>query len=300
MKNIPVLHVTGKSLAETYEKALIELKEKGIRFKTQYDKPGDPESIDATMNLTIEEPLSDPMIHKAFIGGIEDLREYVYELDGLKDEWTRCSNDPNDKRWQYTYPERLTKYGTHRELVNGKPTRIGLNAGKGINQIESVIDKLCNQPFTRQAQAITWNVEVDNDSYDPACLQSMWFRILEDEGVQYVNTNCRMRSNDAWGASFINLFGFIQFINNNIVKEIEKRTGKPTKMGRFNHHCDSYHIYGKNIKTAKEMLFDRLDTTTFEDRVYNFHDKMIQEMYKESEEGILAKIKEYNDANPSY
>ena len=65
MKNIPVITVSGKSLAETYETALINLYEKGTRFKTQYDKPGDPLSIDCTMNMTIQEPETDPMIHMA-------------------------------------------------------------------------------------------------------------------------------------------------------------------------------------------------------------------------------------------
>ena len=89
MRNIPVLHVKGRTLAESYEKALIELYHNGCRFKTQYDKPEDPKSIDATMNITIEEPLTDPMIHKAFCGGISDLREYVFELMGYKDQWIK-------------------------------------------------------------------------------------------------------------------------------------------------------------------------------------------------------------------
>ena len=67
-KNIPVLHVSGRTLAEAYEKALLRLNADGMRFKTQYDKPGDPESIDATMCITVDEPLTDPMIHKAFPG----------------------------------------------------------------------------------------------------------------------------------------------------------------------------------------------------------------------------------------
>ena len=77
MKNIPVIAVSGKTLAETYEAALINLYEKGTRFKTQYDKPGDPLSIDCTMNMTIEEPETDPVIHMAFPGRIEDLKEHV-------------------------------------------------------------------------------------------------------------------------------------------------------------------------------------------------------------------------------
>ena len=86
-KNIPVICVEAETLAEAYEKALTALYTRGTRFKTQYDKPGDPLSLDCTMNITILDPLKDPMIHKAFPGGIADLREYVMELKGFKDHW---------------------------------------------------------------------------------------------------------------------------------------------------------------------------------------------------------------------
>jgi thymidylate synthase len=56
MKNIPVITLTKKSLAEAYEAALFSLYKDGTRFKTQYDKPGDPLSIDCTLNLTILDP----------------------------------------------------------------------------------------------------------------------------------------------------------------------------------------------------------------------------------------------------
>ena len=66
MKNIPVISITRRTLAEAYEDSLIAVFEKGTRFKTQYDKPEDPPSMDCTINITIEEPESDPMIHMAF------------------------------------------------------------------------------------------------------------------------------------------------------------------------------------------------------------------------------------------
>ena len=62
MNNIPVLCVSGDSLAETYEAALVKLYNEGTRFKTQYDKPGDPLSLDCTLNATILDPEKDPMI----------------------------------------------------------------------------------------------------------------------------------------------------------------------------------------------------------------------------------------------
>ena len=86
-KNIPVICVEEESLAAAYEKALTALYEKGTRFETQYDKPGDPLSMDCTLNLTVLNPMAEPMIHKAFPGGIEDLKEYVLELKGFKDHW---------------------------------------------------------------------------------------------------------------------------------------------------------------------------------------------------------------------
>lgn len=263
MKNIPVLSVTGITLAEAYEKALIELYNRGIKFKTQYDKPGDPLSIDSTMNITILEPLRDPMIHRAFPGGIDNLKEYVMELEGLKDHWVKNINDPNDTRWEYTYHGRLANYGAWKELVDGESKQTGFFA---INQVNAVIEKLSKQPYTRQAQMITWMPNLDLECFDPPCLQSLWYRIIEDEEqIYWLNCNVRFRSNDAWGASFMNMFGFINFNKNIIAKGIEEKTGKKVELGRMNWHADSYHIYGKDIENAKQLLFDRIDTVNFEE-----------------------------------
>ncbi len=292
MLSIPVITVSEKSLAQAFEKALVELYNRGIRFKTQYDKPGDPESLDCTLNLTIEEPESEPMIHMAFPGGIEDLKEYVLELKGFKDHWVKNMNDPADTRWEYTYHGRLEKYGSWKESGPGGSAISGFF---NVNQIEAVIDKLCRQPFTRQAQMITWMPNIDLDCFDPPCLQSLWYRILEDsEGVYWLNCNIRFRSNDAWGASFMNMFGFIRFNREIVADEIARRTGKTVKLGRLNWQADSYHIYGKDIEQARERLFDRIDSLKLEERTFNFSDDFIREMYDEAEPRILEKIRQYD------
>jgi thymidylate synthase len=311
MKNIAVLNVKGKTLAEAYEKALVELYENGTRFKTQYDKEGDPESIDATMNITIEQPMTDPMIHKAFPGGIADLKEYVMEIQGVKDHWVKNMDDPNDTRWEYTYHGRFVSYGQWKgnkrpfedvveAIFNEKTGGFDVDTNpsyaikgfqKGVNQIEAVIDKLCKQPFTRQAQIITWMPNLDLDIFDPPCLQSCWYRMAEEDGEYYLNCNIRFRSNDAWGAYFMNSFGFTMFNREIIANEIEKRMNKKVHLARMNWHADSWHIYGKDISQAKARFFDRLKTTSFEDRVYNFSDDVIQEMYNEAEQVVLDKIK---------
>lgn len=292
MKNIPVISISKKTLAEAYEAALVALYEQGTRFKTQYDKPRDPLSIDATMNITILEPETDPMIHQAFPGGIDELKEYVLELKGFKDHWVKNMNDPEDTRWEYTYHGRLAKYGSWQEKdENGESQVIGFS----IDQVEGVIAKLVAQPFTRQAQMITWMPNVDLEVYDPPCLQSLWYRIMEEEdGSLWLNCNIRFRSNDAWGANFMNMFGFVQFNREIIANEVGNRLGKKINMGRLNWHADSYHIYGRDIEKAKTMLFDRIESMSLEERTMEFNNPFIREMYDEAEPRILKKIEEHD------
>jgi thymidylate synthase len=292
MKNIPVICITKKTLAEAYEAALVALHNEGTRFKTQYDKPGDPLSIDATLNLTILEPETDPMIHQAFPGGIDELKEYVLELKGYKDHWVKNMNDPKDMRWEYTYHGRLAQYGSWKEMDEEGASQI---IGFTVNQVEGVINKLVEQPFTRQAQMITWMPNVDLIVYDPPCLQSLWYRIMEDEdGSLWLNCNIRFRSNDAWGANFMNMFGFIQFNREVIADEVSRQLGKEIHLGRLNWQADSYHIYGRDIEKARTMLFDRIEKMSFEERTMEFNNEFIRQMYDDAESGIIKKIEEHD------
>ena len=293
MKNIPVLHVSGRSIAEAYEKALVSLYRNGIRMQTQYDRECDPPSIDATMNITVDEPWSDPMIHKAFPGGIEDLHEYVLELSGVKDHWMKSMNDPDDTRWEYTYHWRLKNYGTWKERSEKKKEQVVCGPFR-INQVEKLIEKLSGEPFTRQAQMITWMPWIDLDCYDPPCLQSLHYRIVEDEeGVWWLNCNIRFRSNDAWGANFMNMFGFVHFNKYEIAGPLGERVKKNVELGRLNWHADSYHIYGKDIEDFEKRLVTHLKKP-FASRVYNFFDPLIQKIYQEAEPGIWKKIREHD------
>jgi len=141
---------------------------------------------------------------------------------------------------------------------------------------------------------------LDLDCYDPPCLQSIWYRIVkdEDDGENYLNCNVRFRSNDAWGASFMNMFGFVMFNRDVIAEEVAKRSGEDVKMGRLNWQADSYHIYGKDIEEARQRLFDRMESTDFEDRVFELSDEMIAEMYEEADPTVLEKIRKYDEEHP--
>ena len=300
MRSIPVLHAKGRTLAEAFEAALLELHAKGMPIKTQYDKPGDPPSLDATMDITVDDPMSDPMIHKAFPGGIADLREYVMELEGAKDTWVKAANDPNDTRWEYTYHGRLADYGSvYKRRVGAagwhktKESAIVYgNMTDGLDQFAAVVAKLAKQPFTRQAQMITWMPHLDLDCYDPPCLQRIWFRVVEEDGMWWLNYDVSFRSNDAWGAWMMNAFGITMMVNDLVAKPLAEKAGKTVRLGRMNWHADSWHVYGKDIAQFRARLIDRIPTTAFEDRVLDFGDETVQEMYRECEPGIAAKIAE--------
>lgn len=277
MTGIPVLTARGRSIAEAWENALVELHRGGGRMKTQYDKPDDPASIDATMLITIEEPLSEPMIHKDFPGGLEDLQEYVMEVvDGIKNHLVRDPNDPTDTRWEYTYNERLFAY-----RVPGLPD--------ALDQIEMVAAKLAETPHTRRAQAITWKVWEDNACYDPACLQSIWCRLTDAPDGLLLNTNIRFRSNDAYKAAFMNMFALVQ-LQKKIADRIAAITGRRVGVGRYVHLADSFHIYGSYFREFNERFLPNLSRRSFAERVFSYAD--VKDIMEEARPRILAKVKE--------
>ncbi|MEI6421878.1 MAG: thymidylate synthase [Lentisphaerota bacterium] len=276
MKGIPVLTAKGKGIAEAWENSLILLNKKGCDIKTMYDKPEDPPSKDATMMITIMNPLAEPMIHKDFPGGMEDLQEYVMEVvEGIKNHLVRDPNDPNDTRWEYTYNERLFAYKVP-----------GLD--KIYDQIEIIAKKLAETPYSRRAQAITWKVWEDNECYDPACLQSIWCRLTQERNVFYLNTNVRFRSNDAYKAAFMNMFALVQ-LQKKIADRISELSGKKVKLGRYVHIVDSYHIYGSYFNEFKKRFLEGLTSRSFEERTYRYED--VKEIMDEARPAILEKVK---------
>jgi thymidylate synthase len=275
MNGIPVLHTEGESIARAWENSLIELYKNGCSMKTQYDKPEDPPSKDGTMILTIHDPLSEPMIHKDFPGGPEDLQEYVMEVvEGIKDHLVRKPDDPEDTRWEYTYHQRLFRY----DPPGHTP----------INQIETMARKLADAPHTRRAQSITWKVWEDNDCYDPPCLQSVWCRIIPQENSPVLSMNVRFRSNDAYKAAFMNIFALVQ-LQHHIAQLVSGMIGETVRVGRYCHVADSYHIYGSNLEEFEGRFLTALEKRTFEQRTMRYED--LKEMMLEARGGILEKAK---------
>ena len=87
-QGIPVLLVEKETLPAAWEDAVIKTWNEGASIKTEYDKPDDPPSRDATMVMVAREPFKEPRIHRAFPGGLGDLEVYRQEVvDGIHDSW---------------------------------------------------------------------------------------------------------------------------------------------------------------------------------------------------------------------
>ncbi|MBN2424435.1 MAG: hypothetical protein JXR46_05595 [Calditrichaceae bacterium] len=276
--NIPVLFIEGNNLPEVWEKSLISLHQNGCTVKTEYDRPDDPPSKDCTVMMVVNDPLSEPMIHRDLPGGLDDLQEYVMEvLDGIKDHCIRkAGDDANDTRWEYTYHQRLFDYNV--PCVE-----------KPFDQIEIIARKLAKTPYTRRAQAITWKVWEDNDCYDPACLQSVWCRLMKgDNDNWFLNMNIRFRSNDAYKAAFMNMFALIQ-LQKKIADRIAELSGRQVKIGRYVHQADSYHVYGSSFRDFEERFLKSVSAMKFEDRTFRYAD--VKFMMDDAIPRILEKAK---------
>jgi thymidylate synthase len=275
MAGIPVLAAEGDCIARAWENSLVTLYRQGCDVKTQYDKPEDPPSKDATMVLTVTDPLAEPMIHRDFPGGFEELEEYVMEVcEGIKDHLVRDPSNPEDTRWEYTYHQRLFAY----EAPGLEP----------VDQIEQVCRRLAETPYTRRAQAVTWKVWEDAGCYDPACLQSIWCRITEEAGRRLLSMNVRFRSNDAYKAAFMNIFALAR-LQGQIARRISELSGREVALGRYCHVADSYHVYGSNLAEFQARFLGAIEKRTFEQRTMRYED--VRDMMEAARPGILEKAR---------
>ena len=112
-----------------------------------------------------------------------------------------------------------------------------------INQMEYIVQKLKETPYSRRAQAITWRPLVDPYHEDPPCLQRIFMRIKEGKLIMQTT----WRSRDLFRAWEANVNGMIR-----IQKSIADKLG--VEMGHYLDFSNSLHIYGSTIAEVKDML----------------------------------------------
>jgi thymidylate synthase len=257
--DVPTISITAQCLPEAWEKAVIAVWRQGLAIKTQYDKPGDPPSKDATVMITVSNPFNEPRIHKNFPGGPEELEAYRQEVvAGIHDHWI----DPAAGKWTYTYHERLFAYSPVEDLRNPNSPKPFI----AVDQIQYIIDALSACSHTRRAQAITWMPMCDPKTDDPPCLQRIWCRLVEDKDGTALNMNTHWRSRDLYKAWFMNVYALTD-LQKLIAERIAEKTGTPVKVGRYVDISDSLHIYGSYFDNA-EIEIAKMETTPFTDRAW--------------------------------
>jgi thymidylate synthase len=266
--NIPILVVEEDTIPLAYERAIREVWQKGIGIRTEYDRPEDPPSKDATVLIAVRDPFAQPRFHRSFADGLGGLAEYVMEVvHGAHDYWVKPLEeiakgmDSKDTHWTYTYHGRLFEY---------------VMEGQVVNQVNYMIEKLAETGHTRRAQAITWNPKLDPPTDDPPCLQRVWGRLCEDgEGGFVFNMNTHWRSRDLFKAWFENVIALTTLMRK-IAESISEKIGKPVRPGRYVDICDSLHIYGSYFKEIEgdpekgiKSFFEKLASRSYEDRTWD-------------------------------
>ena len=265
--DIPVLNIVGDTIPRAYERAIKEVWEKGASIRTEYDRPDDPPSRDATVMITVENPFGQPRFHRSFADGLGGLSEYVMEVvHGAHDYWIKPreeilkGTESSDTRWTYTYHRRLVEYEMEDRVID---------------QIDYMIKKLSQTGFSRRAQGITWNTVLDPPTDHPPCLQRVWGRLLEDESGDLVfNMNTHWRSRDLYKAWFENVIALTTLMRT-IAERISEETSRPVRVGRYVDISDSLHIYGSYFREIEgdeekgvKSFFERLESRSFEERTW--------------------------------
>jgi thymidylate synthase len=258
--NIPVISITAHCLPEAWEKAVLAVWDKGFEVRTQYDKPNDPPSKDATVMVAVTDPFSEPRIHKNFPGGPEELEAYRQEVvNGIHDHWI----DPAAGKWTYTYHERLFAYSPVEDLRKADARK----PFKAVNQIQYIIDSLSRTAHTRRAQAVTWMPTADPGTDDPPCLQRIWCRLVPDgAGAWSLNMNTHWRSRDLYKAWFMNVYALTD-LQRTIAEQISKNRGELVKVGRYVDITDSLHIYGSYFEQVAVEV-KKMRKTPFTERAW--------------------------------
>lgn len=277
-KNIPVINISASCLPEAWEKAVLAVWDDGLEIKTQYDKPEDPPSKDATVMVTVDDPFFEPRIHKNFPGGPVELESYRQEvIDGVHDHWI----DPAAGKWTYTYHERMFSYCPVEDLRDANSTKPFVP----VDQIQYVVDLLSKAGHSRRAQAITWMPTADIKTDDPPCLQRLWFRLVEDDsGELALNLNSHWRSRDLYKAWFMNAYALTD-LQRIIAEKISANINRGVKVGRYVDISDSLHIYGSYFEDAAKEV-EKMRSGSYKNRSWESTHPAFEMMTEEAKENL--------------
>jgi thymidylate synthase len=125
----------------------------------------------------------------------------------------------------------------------------------GLDQLSAVVERLEEDPFSRQAVISLWDPDTDNQngSRDYPC--SNWLHFQVKDGA--LDLTVTMRSNDLiWGYSGVNAVNFT------LIQELVA-TLLGVQLGVYRHVCDNMHVYERHFPRLGRMaaspdLYDKV------------------------------------------
>lgn len=233
MGNLPLLVARGESIPEAWENSLLILDEDGLRYKR--DDPDDlgGEQLGARMAIEIANPDHPLLTHLCENGQTASpygCLEYILEIMGVKNTWRQDLADEDDTKWEYTYDDRLENYPT----------------SKGpFNQIEFIIQRLVERPWSRRTNAITWIPEIDTVERHTPCFQRMTFEEVanyDTEETSDLSMDYTMRSRNVVHAAPDNMKGFYVGFMCRVCDAVRERSGRDVRNGSLIEFTDNYHV----------------------------------------------------------
>jgi thymidylate synthase len=111
-------------------------------------------------------------------------------------------------------------------------------------QFQAVIERLQNDPDTRQAVVTIWNPQYDllPSKRDYPCTILHQFRIRDNK----LNMSVYMRSNDVWLGAAYDFFQFTRV-------QLAMASVLGIEPGTYNHHVGSLHIYEQHYGVAEDL-----------------------------------------------
>jgi thymidylate synthase len=111
-------------------------------------------------------------------------------------------------------------------------------------QYDMIIDRLMQDPDTRQAVVTIWNPQLDlqERKRDYPCTILHQFRIRDNK----LNMSVYMRSNDVWLGAAYDFFQFTRV-------QIAMASVLGVEPGTYNHHVGSLHIYEQHYASADKL-----------------------------------------------
>ena len=173
------------------------------------------------------------------------------------------AEDPDNPEWTdlfpftkeellFYYPQVITpNYHEGLEYTYGQR----MMDHEGINQIDSIVEQLKKENFTRRAVVCLWDVKKDNNSSKPPCVTLV--NALVNDNKLHLTTY--MRSNDVYGAWPRNSLALRK-----LQKIILERVGNNLQLGNLSIVLNSAHFYKRDFNKINEIIEKTKNKMPFE------------------------------------